>query len=102
MTITKTTVMALAGLLMLMLSAGSAPAADQAYSIVMKPGQVFEVCKSGLISCPVIISLCDDPGVVTTVDTPSGLGFKAVAPGTTLCSAGSGVGPRRFFNITVK
>ncbi len=98
----KTTVAALALLIALIVSTGDSTAADQAYVIVMKPGQVFEVCKSGLISCPVIISLCDDPGVVTTVDTPSGLGFQAVAPGSTLCSAGSGVGPRRFFNITVK
>lgn len=102
MTLTKTAVTALAGLLILVMSTGDAPAADQAYAIEMKPGQVFEVCKSGLISCPVIISLCDDPGVVTTVDTPGGLGFKAVSPGTTLCSAGSGVGPRRLFRITVK
>ena len=102
MTLLKTMVTALAGLLVLMLSAGSVPAAGQEYAIEMKTGQVFEVCKSGLIACPVIISLCDDPGVVTTVDTPSGLGFKAVAAGTTLCSAGSGVGPRRFFRITVK
>jgi hypothetical protein len=102
MTLVKTTVTALALFMLLILSAGSVPAAGQEYAIEMKPGQVFEVCKSGLIACPVIISLCDDPGVVTTVDTPSGLGFKAVAPGTTLCSAGSGVGPRRLFRITVK
>lgn len=102
MTLMKTTVTALTLFILLLLSAGSVPAAGQEYAIEMKPGQVFEVCKSGLIACPVIISLCDDPGVVTTVDTPSGLGFKAVAPGTTLCSAGSGVGPRRLFRITVK
>ena len=102
MTFTKTTAAALAGLLVFMFSAGSPPAAGQEYAIEMKPGQVFEVCKSGLIACPVIISLCDDPGVVTAVDTPSGLGFKAASPGTTLCSAGSGVGPRRFFRITVR
>jgi len=102
MMLIKTTAAAFALLIALIVSTGDSTAADQAYVIVMKPGQVFEVCKSGLISCPVIISLCDDPGVVTTVDTPSGLGFKAVAPGSTLCSAGSGVGPRRFFNITVK
>jgi uncharacterized membrane protein len=102
MTLMKTTVTALALFILLLLSAGSVPAAGQEYAIEMKPGQVFEVCKSGLIACPVIISLCDDPGVVTTVDTPSGLGFKAVSPGTTLCSAGSGVGPRRLFRITVK
>ena len=102
MTLIKTTAAALALLIALIVSTGDSTAADQAYAIVMKPGQVFEVCKSGLISCPVIISLCDNPSVVTTVDTPSGLGFKAVAPGSTLCSAGSGVGPRRFFNITVE
>jgi hypothetical protein len=68
----------------------------------LKSGDVFQVCKSGLIVCPVIISICDDTNVVTTVDTPDGLGFKAVSPGTTLCSAGSGVGPRRFFRITVR
>lgn len=98
----KTAVTALAGLLMLILSAGSALAADQVYPIGLKTGDVFEVCKSGLIVCPVIISICDDTNVVTTVDTRDGLGFKAVSPGTTLCSAGSGVGPRRFFRFTVR
>ena len=91
-----------AGLIMLIPCAGSALAADQVYPVGLKTGDVFQVCKSGLIVCPVIISICDDTNVVTTVDTPDGLGFKAVSPGTTLCSAGSGVGPRRFFNITVQ
>lgn len=98
----KTAITALAGLLILILCAGSALAADQVYPVGLKTGDVFQVCKSGLIVCPVIISICDDTNVVTTVDTADGLGFKAVSPGTTLCSAGSGVGPRRFFRITVK
>lgn len=102
MTLMKTAAATLALLVALVISTDGSSAAGQTYNIEMKPGQVFEVCKSGLVTCPVIISLCDDPGVATTVDTPSGLGFKAVASGTTLCSAGSGVGPRRFFRITVR
>jgi hypothetical protein len=98
----KTAVTVLGGLLMLILSTGGAPAADQVFEVALKTGDVFKVCKSGLITCPVIISICDDPNVVTTVDTTDGLGFKAVSPGTTLCSAGSGVGPRRFFRFLVR
>jgi hypothetical protein len=48
------------------------------------------------------VPICDDPKVAVPVDTPDGLGFQGVAPGTTLCSAASSVGPRRIFRITVR
>jgi len=72
------------------------------YPIELAAGESYEVCKSGAIVCPAISARCDDPKVVVPVDLPSGLGFKGVSPGKTLCSAGSAVGPRRVFSITVR
>lgn len=66
-------------------------------------GETFNVCASREIICPARIPICDDPAIAIPVDTPGGLGFKAVAPGTTLCSAqASGRGLRRVFRITVR
>ncbi len=80
---------------------GPAPSPNLPYPVEMTVGETFEVCKSGQILCPAVAPICDDPKVVTPVDTPSGLGFKAVGPGTTLCSAGSQWGIRRVFRFTV-
>jgi hypothetical protein len=81
--------------------AGDTSESSQTYEVELQAGEIFKVCKSGIVVCPVILSLCDDANIVTSVSTPDGLGFKGVAPGTTLCSVGTGVGPRRLFRITV-
>ncbi|MCL1926632.1 MAG: hypothetical protein FWF95_05790 [Syntrophorhabdaceae bacterium] len=65
-------------------------------------GQDFDMCKSGDIVCPAKLPICDDPNVAVPVDLSSGMGFRGVAKGTTLCSAASAVGPRRVFRITVR
>jgi len=78
-----------------------AHAQDEPYPISLSVGDTFDACSSGQIVCPARTPICDDPKVTVPVDVPSGLGFKGVAPGTTLCSAASAVGPRRIFRITV-
>jgi hypothetical protein len=79
-----------------------AHAQDEPYPVFLSAGETFEVCQSGQIVCPARNSLCDDPKVAVPVDVPGGLGIKGMAPGTTLCSAASAVGPRRVFRITVR
>jgi hypothetical protein len=81
--------------------AGDSTEPGQTYEVELRAGEIFKVCKSGIVVCPVLVSICDDANIVTSVNTPDGLGFKGVAPGTTLCSVGTAVGPRRLFRITV-
>jgi hypothetical protein len=78
-------------------SAGAEMLGDEPYPAKLSTGETFEVCKSGQIVCPAISPICDNLKVAVPVDTPDGLGFKGVAPGTTLCSAASAAGPRRVF-----
>ncbi len=81
--------------------APSSPA-DQPYPVTLRVGQVFEVCNSGEVICPIVRHICDDPKVVGLVETPDGLGIKAVGPGATLCVASGSPGPGRLFRITVR
>lgn len=80
---------------------GQAHAKDEPYPVDLQSGETFDVCASGMVVCPARRPICDAPKIVTPVDLPGGLGFQGVAPGTTLCSAASAVGPRRVFRITV-
>ncbi|HSC35671.1 MAG TPA: hypothetical protein VLG45_10385 [Thermodesulfobacteriota bacterium] len=82
--------------------AGETTEPGQTHEVELQVGEIFKVCKSGIVVCPAIVSICDDPNIVTLVNTPDGLGFKGVAPGTTLCSVGTTVGPRRLFRVTVR
>jgi len=75
---------------------------DEPHPVDLQTGESFDLCGSGLVVCPARVPICDDPKVAVPVDTPDGLGFKGVAPGTTLCSAASAVGPRRLLRITVR
>ncbi len=86
----------------LIVTALPARAQEEPLPIDLQAGDTFEVCASGLILCPARTPICDDPKVAVPVDTPGGLGFKGVGPGTTLCSAASAAGPRRVFRITVR
>ena len=83
---------------------GSAGAQNEPYPIELKVGESFDVCASGLLGCPATSPICDNPEVAIPVDVPgSGLGFRGVGPGTTLCSAADrGYGNRRVFRITVR
>ena len=81
---------------------GSARAQDEPFPVGLRPGETFDVCASGQVVCPARSPICDDPNVAVPVDVSGGLGFKAVGPGATLCSAASAVGPRRIFRITVR
>jgi len=72
------------------------------YPVDLRVGEAFDMCDSGQIVCPARVAICDDPKVAVPVDLPSGIGFRGLAPGSTLCSAASAIGPRRVFRITVR
>ena len=102
----KTTIIMVIGFLVLLMFVSDVKAGDptesgQIHEVELQAGEVFKVCKSGIVVCPAIVSICDDANIVTIVNTPDGLGFKGVAPGVTLCSVGTTVGPRRLFRVTV-
>lgn len=94
-----------AGMVMIVAGAlvafGPAHAQDEPFPVDLMPGETFDVCGSGIVACPARTPICDDPKVAAPVDLPGGLGFKGMAPGTTLCSAASAAGPRQVFRITV-
>lgn len=77
-------------------------APGQIHEVQLSVGEIFKVCKSGIVVCPALVSICDDASIIMIVSTPDGLGFKGVAPGATLCSVGTTVGPRRLFRVTVQ
>jgi hypothetical protein len=101
----KATIPVVVVLMMFIIFVSDAKAQDSkpngAYTVELQVGEVFRVCKSGMVVCPVFTPICDDTKIIMLVNTPEGLGFKGIAPGTTLCSVGSSVGPRRLFRITV-
>jgi hypothetical protein len=72
------------------------------YPVELTVGEIFRVCNTGEIICPVIYRICDDLTVVDVVDTPDGLGFRGIGPGTTLCAASGSEGLRRVFRINVR
>jgi hypothetical protein len=75
---------------------------DIPYPVELFTGETFKVCESGQIVCPATRPICDDPKVAAPVDTPDGLGFMGVGPGTTLCSGATASGQRRVFRIIVR
>ena len=75
---------------------------NEPFPVELHVGETFNVCLSGEIICPAMSPICDDLKIIEVVDTPDGVGFKGIAPGTTLCSAMAGSrGLRRVFRITV-
>jgi hypothetical protein len=100
----KTTIAAMVNLLVLAVLVGYVQGAgaqgNEPYPVKLQVGEIFHVCTSGEVICPVRSPICDDLKVVDVVDTSDGLGFKGVSPGTTLCSVMSG-GARRVFRIIV-
>ncbi|HWS14897.1 MAG TPA: hypothetical protein VN450_01780, partial [Candidatus Methylomirabilis sp.] len=84
------------------------PKRNEPYPVELQVGEIFKVCTSGEVICPVRAPICDDLKIVDVVDTPDGLGFKGISPGTTLCSVmggtsmSGGFGFRRVFRITVR
>ncbi len=83
-------------------AADASPPPDQPYPVKLRVGEVFEVCRSGQVICPIVRHICDDTKVVGLVGTPDGLGIKGVGAGTTLCMASGSPGPGRLFRITVR
>ncbi|MBI5067980.1 MAG: hypothetical protein HZB56_07050 [Deltaproteobacteria bacterium] len=82
----------------------SARAADEApYPLRVEVGKTVAICPTNTIQCPAGAGRCDDASVAAPTVTAEGLSFEGVAPGTTLCSAGSvsGWGPRRVYEVTV-
>jgi len=102
----RTTIVTMVALLVLTVFTGHAQAADpqrtEPYPIELQVGEVFQICKSGEVICPVTAPLCDDIKTAYAVDTPDGLGFKGISPGWTLCSVMSVNRLRRVFRITVR
>jgi hypothetical protein len=82
--------------------AGAEMPGDEPYAVELLVGETFEVCTSGQILCPASSAICDNLKVIVPVDTPKGLGFMGVGPGTTLCSAAASTGQRRVFRFTVR
>ena len=101
----KATMTVVVGLLVFIIFLSDAKAQhsklDGAYTVELQTGQIFKVCKFSNVVCPVFAPICDDTRIIMVVDTPDGLGFKGIAPGTTLCSVRPSAGPRRLFRITV-
>ena len=99
-------IIAMAGLLVVTLFVGNAQSEElqntEPYTIVLHVGEIFNACIPGVIICPVTLPLCDDLKVVDVVETPEGLAFKGISPGTTLCSLRSENGLRRVFRVTVR
>lgn len=102
---------ALVLLLLLSLSAGftiadqdssESPSKEQYPTIKMEVGDMFLICRSGLVVCPVRNPICDKASLIDLADTPDGLGFKAKAKGSTLCSVTSNAGPRRIFRLVIE
>ena len=81
------------------------PPSNEPHNVNLLVGEVFQVCPTGLIICPAVRPMCADPKIALPVDTPEGLGFKAVGAGTTLCTAyppgGRYGSPHPVFRINV-
>ncbi len=74
------------------------------YPVELAVGEVLKICLTGKILCPPTAAICDDPNVAIPVDTPDGIGFKAVGRGTTVCGAVGRLGTtgRPAWRITVR
>jgi len=102
----RATNVAMAVLVVLTVFAGYVQSEDlwntKPYPVELQVGEIFHVCIPGLVQCPAREPRCDDIKVVIVVDTPDGLAFKGISPGTTLCSVESVNTLRRVFSVTVR
>jgi hypothetical protein len=86
-------------LLSVLLTAGDS---DAPAPVKVEVGQRFELCKAGLIVCPVSTSVCDAPAIAVVENGADGAVVKGVSPGTTLCSVrGPGAAFFRLMRVTV-
>ncbi len=106
---TKTGIAATLGFLLVALSVTQArgvdlPPPQGPYEVELAVGEVLKICLTGKILCPPTTAMCDDLKVAIPVDTPDGLGFKALGPGTTVCGAMGRMGTtgRPAWRITVR
>lgn len=80
----------------------AAPAAAQGPAQVeIVVGDRVNVCAARLAVCPVLTSICDDPGVVAYEVGKAGAELKGVAPGTTLCGLLGSSGVRTVVRVKV-
>ena len=78
------------------------PRVEGAHPLRVLVGERLNVCETGTLQCPAEAPICDDPSVATWTLGPEGLEFVGVAPGETLCSAGSAaLRLRRVYRVTV-
>ena len=82
--------------------ADPSPDKEKYTTINMNVGDMFLICKSGLVICPVRNPVCDKASLIDLVDTPEGAGFRAKGKGSTLCSVTSNAGPRRIFRLVIE
>ncbi len=76
--------------------------ADEPTPITVVVGEAVNVCKAGLIVCPVSSFICDDAKVAVVENGAEGAMLKGLSPGTTLCSVrGHGGAFRRLIRVTV-
>jgi hypothetical protein len=64
-------------------------------------GERVNVCAARLATCPVLTSLCDDPGVVAYEVGKAGAELKGVKVGSTLCGLLGSSGVRTVVRVTV-
>ena len=97
--------MTLHALLLLALAAGTPDGGqpDAPYALRLTVGSSVAICNTGTIVCPAASPRCDDPSIAVGVLSEEGVVFKALKPGTTLCSAAPiGVGARRVYRVVVE
>ena len=76
---------------------------DEPTPVEMRVSETLNVCKAGLVRCPVSSFLCDDPKVAIIEGGADGAVLKGLSAGTTLCSVlGPGTAFRRVLRVTVE
>src|SRR5262245_52894603 len=84
------------------------PATDHPATVPLslKVSERWAACNRGNLMCPAITPICDDPKIAKgEFDDKVGLVWVGVAPGSTLCSAGSAATKgalRALYRITVR
>src|SRR6266545_1974489 len=87
----------------LALSGARLARADEPTLVNVGVGQAVNVCKAGLVHCPVSTFLCDDPKVALIENGEDGAVLKGISPGTTLCCLlGFERAFRRVIRVTVQ
>lgn len=87
------------GLVLLAAAAG----ADDATAVTLQRGEVLDLCRAGLATCPAGGFTCDDPKVAVIENGGTGAVLRGLSSGTTVCNVmGNGLGLRRVLRVTVR